>query len=125
MKKVLILILSLTITLGVFAQFRGHGGYYYAPHVTIVGGYPPYYPYYYNPFYAPYFGYPYYYPYYGYRPTKLDRKIEDIKNDYQEKIWAVKHDKGLTHKERRKKVRDLKHERDKAISDTRLNYYKH
>jgi len=110
--------LSLTMAMGASAQ---HG--YYHSHVVVAGGgyYGPYYPYY------PYgigFGYPY--PYYGYpaRPTKLDLKIEDIKNDYQERIWAVRHDKSLPGKERRHEVRQLKHDRDQAIIDARRNYYR-
>ena len=91
--------------------------------VVVGGGYGPYYPY----GYGIGLGYPYpYYPYYGYpsRPTKLDLKIEDIKNDYQEKIWAARHDNSLSHKERRQEVRQLKHDRDQEIIDARRNYYK-
>jgi hypothetical protein len=119
MKKLLIIMLSLTMALGASAQ------HFYHSHVVVVGGYSPYY-YNYGPFY-PYYGYPYYpYPYYGYayRPTKLDLKIEDIRNDYQEKIWAAKHDKSLPHKERRQQVRRLKHDRDEAIINARRNYYR-
>jgi len=87
------------------------------PHVVVVGGYAPYYPLY--PY--SYFGYPYYS--YPYRPTKLDLKIEDIKNDYKEKIWAVKHNSSLTHKEKRAQVHQLKHDREAEILDTRLNFH--
>jgi hypothetical protein len=118
MKKLLIILLSLTITVSASAQFH-HA------HVVVVGGgyYGSYYPYY-GAYYG--FGYPYpYYPYYGYgyRPTRLDLKIEDIQNDYKEKIWAAKHDEGLPHKERRAEVRRLKKERDDAILNARKNYY--
>ena len=101
--------------------------YYASPRVSVaVGGYVPIYPYY-GFGYAP-FGYGYGYPpYYGYshpyRPSKLDLKIEDIKKDYQDKIYSVKHDKTLTGKERRNEVRNLKLERDEAVADARKNYY--
>ena len=116
MKKLLIIMLSLTMAVSASAQFHH-------THVVVVGGYGAYYPYY-NPYYYG-FGYPYYYPYYGYayRPTKLDLKIEDIQNDYKEKIWAARHDKGLPRKERRAEVHKLKKERDAAILDARKNYY--
>jgi hypothetical protein len=121
MKKLLIIILSLTMALGASAQ---HG--FYRSHVVVVGGaYGPYY----SPYYYPFgFGYPYYpYPYYGYAPmpTRLDLKIENIQNDYKQRIWAVKHDKNLPGAERRRQVRQLKHDRDAAILDARKNYYHH
>ena len=115
MKKLLIIMLSLSLAIGASAQYK---------HVVVVGGYG------YRPYYGTYVGvgypYPYpYYPYYGYdRPTKLDLKIEDIKNEYKEKIWAAKHDQGLPHKERRANVRALKNERDAAILDARRNFYR-
>ena len=107
--------LSLTMAMSASAQHGFHS------HVVVVGGYGGYYPY-----YGPYYGlyYPYY-PYYGYAamPTKLDMKIENIKADYKEKIWAAKHDEGLPRKERRIEVRQLKKERDDAILNARKNYY--
>lgn len=127
MKKLLIVLLSLGLVTGVSAQ-RGHigGGYHYVrPHVTVVygGGFGPFYPY-----YGFGFGYPFGYPYppaYGYsRPSKLTMQIEDIKNDYHDKIWSVKQDKSLTHKQRREKIREFKHERDQSIDDAKRNYYK-
>ena len=59
MKKLLIIMLSLTMALGASAR---HG--FYHSHVVVVGGgyYGPYYP------YGIGFGYPYPYPYYGYGP---------------------------------------------------------
>ncbi len=111
---------------GAFAQRHGHaGGYHYSrPRVVIVGvsGYSPFYPSYgfgYNPFY----GYPYanmYRP----RPSKLDLEIEDIKNDYQDKIWSVKHDKTISRQERKQQVHQLKHEREEAVIEAKRDYYK-
>jgi hypothetical protein len=117
MKKLLIVLLSLTMAFTVSAQRHFHS------HVVVVGGYAPYYPYGYGFGFG--YGYPYY-PYYGYpsRPTKLDLQIEDIKNDYQDRIWGAKHDNSLSPKERRQEVRQLKHDRDQAIIDAKRNYYK-
>lgn len=52
-------------------------------------------------------------------------QIQDIKNDYPYKIWSVKHDKSLSRKERKKKVHELKVERDNEISDLERSNYKH
>lgn len=82
-------------------------------------------PYYYNPYY---FGFNYEFnmpAYYHYnRPTKLDRQVQDIENEYADRIKSLKADDSLSHHERREKIRDIKHERDQAISDAKKNYYK-
>jgi hypothetical protein len=128
MKKSLVLmIFSLAIALGASAQhFRGGGGHYYSrPRVSGgVGVYAPVVPYYgygfgYSPFYP--YAQPFYVPH---RPTKLELNIEDIKNDYQDRIWSARHDDSLSKKARRQKVHELKHERDQAIIDAKRNYYK-
>jgi hypothetical protein len=36
----------------------------------------------------------------------------------------VKHDTRISHKERRQKVRELKREREKAVQQEIMNYYK-
>lgn len=97
------------------------GGVYVRPHTTyVVGGFYPYYrPYWYDPFYTPF---PSYYCNY-YRPSKLDLQIEDIKHDYDDKIWSVRHNDNLSGKERRKQIRELKHECDDAVERARKNYY--
>lgn len=97
------------------------GGVYARPHTTVVvGGYHPYYrPYWYDPFYGPFPAYRYDY----YRHTKLDLQIEDIKNDYNDKIWSVRHNGNLSGKERRKQIRELKHECDDAVAQAKKNYY--
>jgi hypothetical protein len=124
MKKLFITLLSVGLALGVFAQ-RGHvggGGYFYRPHVSIgFGAFGPFYGY-------PYFGYGPFYgnPYYGYngRPSKLMLQIQDIKNDYRDKIWSARQDKSLPRKERREKIHELNQERDNAILGAKRNYYK-
>lgn len=125
MKKLLIVLLSFGLVAGASAQGHIGGGVHYArPRVIVgVGAYAPFYPYY-------GFGYPFGYPYgpaYGYyhKPSKLTLQIEDIKNEYSDKIYSVKQDKSLTHKQRRQKIREFKHERDQEINDAKVNYYKH
>ncbi len=44
--------------------------------------------------------------------------------DYKNKIWSVRNDEGLSGKEKRKEVRNLKTERELAIVDARRNYYR-
>jgi hypothetical protein len=120
MKKLLIVMISFALAGSVSAQHFSHGGFYAAPRVVVTGGFYPYYGFGFGPFYP-------YYPYgYGHnRPSKMDMQIQDIKNDYKDKIWSAKHDTSLTRKERRMKVHELKVERDNAISDLKKNYYKH
>ena len=125
MKKLLIITFTLAIGLGAFAQHPGArvGRYYYSrPRVSIGIGYTPLIPYY-GLGYGPFYPYPSYYGY-AHRPTKLDLTIEDIKNDYQNRIWSARHDDSLTGKARRQKVHELKHERDQAIIDAKKSYYK-
>lgn len=124
MKKLLIIVISIGLAMGASAQRFHGGGYVHSGPRIIVGGgfYSPYYSPFYGPFYSPF--YPYGYYGYGYRPSKLDMQIQDIKNDYNDRIWSVKHDQTLTHKERRKQVHQLKQERDRDINDAKLNYYK-
>jgi hypothetical protein len=130
MKQLFIMMVSLGLAFGAAAQGHPRVGAVRVvrPRVAIVGAYAPFYPAYglgygygfgYNPFYG--YGYsPFYRPY---RPSKLDLQIEDIRNDYQDRIWSVRNDKDLSRKERRQKVHELKHERDAAIIDAKRNYY--
>ena len=88
-----------------------------------------YHPYYWHPYWYPTygFGYSWYYgqpAYYYHHPTKLERQIEDIENEYSDRISSVRADDGLTGHERRVKIRALRHERDQAIEDAKKNYYK-
>lgn len=54
----------------------------------------------------------------------MEMKIQDIENDYKDRIASVRADDSLTGKEQREKVRDLKKDRDQAISDYKKKYYK-
>ncbi len=124
MKKLLIVMLALALAGTASAQRFSHvGGFYGGSHVIVTGGYYPYYGvgFGFNPFF-PY--YPYGSPYYN-RPSRLDLQIQDIKNDYKDKIWSAKHDTSITRKERREKVHELKVQRDNEINDLKKNYYKH
>lgn len=124
MKKLLIIVLVSGFALSSSAQRFSHGGVYYGrPRVYVsTGFYAPFYPYYGYGL----FGYPFY-PYYGYgeRPTKLGLQIEDIKNDYRDKIISARQDKSISRKERKKIIQKLKHDRDQAIINARRNYYKY
>ena len=125
MKKIIAIILFTGLAVVASAQ---HGRTFHRSHVrTRVGigiGIGSGYGYYGGPrYYDPFYSYPY--GYYNYnQPTKLDLEIQDIRNDYQDRIWSVKHDKSLSGHERRSMVRNLKAQREKAIYDARRNYYK-
>ena len=97
--------LSLLLAGSVSAQHFRHGGY--SPRVIVRGGLYPYYGLGIGP--GRFYPYPFYPNSYGYnRPTKMTMQIQDIKNDYADKIWPVKHDKSLLRKERKMKVHELK-----------------
>ncbi|MDB5279907.1 MAG: hypothetical protein JWR61_4862 [Ferruginibacter sp.] len=123
-KSLIVMVVSLLLVGSVSAQHIRGGGHYYAPRTRVIvsGGFYPYYGLGLGGFY-PYGLYP---PNYAYsRPSKMTMQIEDIKNDYADKIWSVKHDKSLPRKERKAKVHELKAERDDEINDLKRNYYKH
>ena len=128
MKRILILLFSLGLAYGASAQ-RGHavivhggygyhGGWYPRAYVGVGFGYPWGYPY--GPWYGPYP--PYYYGY-GAMPSQLELQVRDIRNDYAAQIKDVKHDKALTHKERRAKIDQLKADREAAIVQARHDYF--
>jgi hypothetical protein len=129
-KKLMIVLLSMGLAVSASAQHghvivRGGGGYYYHPSHVVVGvgfGYPGFYPY--APYY-PYWGYPYP-PYYygnGVMPSKLAMQITDIKADFKAQIKDVRHDKALTHHEKKEKIGQLKQDRDAAIVQARKDFY--
>jgi hypothetical protein len=126
MKKLLIIMFSLALTLGAAAQRHGWGhgyvggGYHSRPRVVVgIGGFYP------TPFYGynPWYDYP---PVYTQAavPSKLELQIEDISADYKDRIWSVRHDKSLSRAERRQQVHNLKSERERAILDAKRDYYK-
>jgi hypothetical protein len=134
MKKLVVILVALGLGFGASAQSKRSGSTRPLPgkKVVIVRSYPPFSPFYgygrpyygYSPFYSPFgFGFDNGYRYQN-RPTRLDLQIEDIKNEYKDKIWSVRHSDELSRKEKRQKVQELKYSRDKEINETRKNYYK-
>jgi hypothetical protein len=124
MKKISIVLFSVILALGASAQ-----KVIVRPVVPVhprVVYYARPYPYYLNPNFYYGFNYPWYgrQAYYHYRPTKLERQITDIENEYKDRISSVRADDSLTHHERREKIRELKHERNQAVDDAKKNYYK-
>jgi len=135
MKKLMVIGMFLGLAFTASAQ-HGHvisGGYHSVAYVVQprfgvgFGYYAPFYgPYGFYGF-GPYWGFPYmgYYPNGGYgRPTNLQRKEEDVRMDYQDRIYSVRHDSTLTNKEKRQTVRSLKKQRDQDIKDLVANYHK-
>jgi hypothetical protein len=126
MKKLFVVLLSLGLALGASAQHFVHGGGYFygGPRIGVGFGFnSPFYPFGYYPY-----GYNPYGPYgngYGPRPSRLTMQIEDIKNEYKGKIWTVKEDKSLTHKQKRQQIRQLKLQRDETIDQARRTYYRY
>ena len=128
MKKILIMMIALTLSAGVFAQkggFRGHSVRVYT-YVTPAFGYGFNYGY---PFFGyPYFGYPYgygMYPY-AYGPMtsyKLNAQINAVKSEYRYKIKAARKDKSVSSAQRKQNVLQLKSERENAIGNVQKNYY--
>jgi hypothetical protein len=119
MKKILIILIVTGMAFTASAQ-RFHGrlapSYPHSRVVVSTGFYSPYSPY---GYYGPMYPYPY-----GYveRPTRLELKIEDIRNDYSDRIWSAR--QSLKGKEKRRTIHQLKHDRDQAIIDVKRNYYK-
>lgn len=129
MKKLLIILFSLGLTVAASAQHVRGGGYHGGGRRVVVvpsysmsiGAFAPYYGYgFYNPWL---YGNPYgsnYSP----RPSKLDLQIEDINADFKDKKWSVKHGQNLSRQERKQKIHELKVDRDQQILDAKKNYYK-
>ncbi len=126
MKKFLIVLFSLGLAFGAFAQ-KGHshrGGYHVVRPRVIVGVGTGFYSPFYSPFYRPYS--PFYSPYgsfYNSKPSRLDLEIQDIRLDYDDRINSVKMDDGLSRKEKRQRIKNLKYDRDKAVIDAKKDYY--
>ena len=99
----------------------GVGSPYYSPY------YSPYRSSYHSPFYR---SYPYRssrsFPYYSEpvysRPSELEMEISDLRADYNDRIWTVRHDKSLSKSERKAEIRRLKSERDRAVRNAEYNY---
>ena len=133
MKTLLIIMISLSMSLGASAQRKSIGGYHHAPNTHIFISSFGYRPVFFNPYFgfgypyfvSPYFGYPYYAsPYYNVRrmPYKLSLQIASIKNDYKGRIKDTRHDKTLSGTQRRQQIRTLKNERDQSVINAQINF---
>jgi hypothetical protein len=126
MKRLVLILVVTAVSIGATAQHAviRHGGYRRSHVIISVGRplyYSPYYYGYYDPFYYPFYpGYVYRYP----GETRLELKIDDIRNDYRDKIWSARHDKSLSKAKRKKIIHQLKYERDQAINRAKRDYYK-
>lgn len=125
MKKLLFVLLSVGLALGAAAQkvvVRGGGYHHVRPRVAVgLGlGYTPFYPYYgFNPWYGPS---PYVWGYSA-KPSRLELTIQDIKQDYADRIRSVRMQDDMTGREKRQTIRGLRGERDKAIVQAQKDYY--
>jgi len=128
MKKLFVIVLSMTVVIAASAQYKGGvynwgGTRYYRPHTQVIVGvgagyFPPYY--YYSPLYPfGYWGGAHYY-----RPSRLELKIEDIQADYKDRIYSARRDRTISKSERKAMIHQLKSDRDLAIRDAERNYYK-
>jgi hypothetical protein len=123
MKKLFVILLSMIMAISVSAQRKSIGGHYhryYRPRTRIIVGMGGFYPYYPLTPYDYYLGYP---PHYA-RPSRLALQIEDIRSDYKDRIWSVRHDKKLSRSERKKEIHELKSQRDRGIRDVERNYHR-
>ena len=133
--------LAVVITTAASAQ-KYNRGRYSQPRVRTsisVGVGSPYYSPYRSPYYSPYrtpYSSPFFrsnpyrssrsFPYYSTpvysRPSELDMEISDLRADYNDKIWYVRHDKSLSKSERKAEIRRLKSERDRAVRNAEYSY---
>ena len=119
MKTILMFCLAFVITASASAQKNSRYRYPQSRvHTSIsVGIGSPYY----SPFYRPY---PYYSASVYSRPTRLENEIAEIKADYNDRIWSARHDDSLSKSERKREIRRLKSERDRAVRDAEYNYHR-
>lgn len=126
MKNLVAILLLTGLAYGASAQHRRGSHFVIRPHGSFGVGIGSYAPYGngYNSFYSPFNSYSYNRPYAYNRPTKLDLQVQDIQNEYDDKKWAVKHNKTLDRKQRKEVLRQLKDEKEKVILEAKNNYYK-
>ena len=122
MKAILMFCVALVITASASAQ-KNNRYRYSQPRVRtsisvgIGNGYSPYYSPFYRPYYRPYYGTPVYTG-----PTRLDNEIANIRADYNDRIWYTRQDKSLSKSERKREIRRLKSERDRAVREAEYSY---
>jgi len=123
MKKLLIILIVTGLSLGASAQHRRVIHRSYPRSHVVVGINTPVYPFYYRSYYDPFYT-PYFRNGYSPRETRLELRISDIRNDYQDRIWSARHNNSLSKAERKTTIHKLKYEREQAINDAKRNYYK-
>jgi hypothetical protein len=135
MKQLMVMMLALGVAMTAGAQGKIRTGRISPvsprPKVIVVApsfGYG--YGYRYSPFYNPYTSFysPFNDPFYRGRvvervPSDLQLQVEDIDNDFSYQISTVRHDKTLEGKDRRQKIRDLKHQKENAIINAKRAYW--
>src|SRR5690242_21775031 len=123
MKTLLIIFALSVLSIGASAQRKILHYHYYTPVtrviVTPAFGFGYGYPYYDYPLY-PYWYYPYYYEH---TPYRLSAEMQSIKVEYHNKIKETRHDKSISHAQRRQNIRNLKDERAQAIADAQRDFY--
>ena len=135
MKVIVMVCLAVVITTAASAQkYNRHRYQQPRVHTSIsVGIGSPYYSPYRSPYYSPFYrSYPYRstrsFPNYSTpvysRPTRLEMEISDLRADYNDRIWSVRHDKSLSKSERKAEIRRLKSERDRAVRDAEYGYHR-
>jgi hypothetical protein len=127
MKTIVMVCLAVVITTAASAQKYNRNR---SPHPRVrtsisVGIGSPYYSPYRSPYYSPFYrSYPYYNTPVYIRPSRLDNEIADIKADYNDRIWSVRHDKSIPKSERKAEIRRLRSERDRVVRDAEYNYHR-
>ncbi len=146
MKTIFLVLLSIALSVAASAQRKSNsdehheyseerneysqrGVQVYSLPLTYGLGYD--YPYYGNPYYG-YYGYGYGYPLW-YRPFhsrsranqyKLDLQLKAIRMDYANRIKEARHDKSLSHSQKKEKIHSLKDERNDEIVNAEKNFAK-
>jgi hypothetical protein len=123
MKKLFAILLLSWVALSASAQHSMGSHRAVRSHVSIGIGSPSYgYGNGYNRYYSPFNTFPS--RSYNYnRPSQLDLNIQDIENEYRDRIWSVRHDKAISRQQRKENLRALRYEKEKAIIDARRGYY--
>jgi ABC-type transport system substrate-binding protein len=134
MKRWMVVMLALSLTLGAAAQTIKSPRSYYPQRARVIRVAPVVrYPFYggmglgfgygFNPygFYSPMWNYP---RVIETTPSALSLQLEDINNEYQYKIKSTRKDKTLAKQDRKQKLRELRHQREDAIIEAKKSFYK-
>ncbi|HEX8334355.1 MAG TPA: hypothetical protein VF622_17160 [Segetibacter sp.] len=137
MKNVWLVLMLISLGLGAAAQpkINKDAVKNLQPRTTVVRVLPvypvsPYYGFNYgygfrSPFYRPFYNSGFYQPrVIEYTPTELQLQIDDVENEFDYKISSIRRDKSIPGKERRQKIRDLRHQREDAIIEAKKSYFK-